>query len=85
MIAGAVENPSMLLPLLLMGPAVSGIEVDRLAEGSLYVVGLPTDRIPYSSCDVVKPPADISLESVGLPGKSRSSSINYMTMRTAKD
>ena len=32
MIAGAVENPSRLLPLLSMGLAVSSIEIDRLAE-----------------------------------------------------
>jgi len=76
MIAGAVENPSRLLPLLLMGLVVSSIEIDRLAEESLYVVELPTDRISYSSCNVVKPPEDISLESVGFPGKKRSSSIN---------
>jgi len=74
MIAGIVENRSI-LPLSLVGLAVSSIEIDRLAEESLCVVELPTDRISYSSFDIVKPPEDISLESVGFPGKNRSSSI----------
>ena len=59
-----------------MGTLVPGITVVWLARESVYVAELPADETSHSSCKTVKMPGRISLDSVGFPGKIRSSSIN---------